>query len=117
MDKEIAVIQSQAKGSKRCLQMIQKHQWFYATDQPPEAGRDKVWISPRASRGSMALSTPSLQPTDTDFGLLASRTLGGHFWRQPQETNTAPQWLYPNVTSAISQNAQQLQLLFHVGPY
>ena len=107
---ETGLMQLQAKESKRWLQRTQKRQWFYAPDQPPDAGRDKEQISPRASGENVALSRPWFQPSETNFGLLASRTIWGHFSQWPRETNTTPQWLYPNVKSDISQNPQAVVL-------
>lgn len=43
--------------------------------QPPGAGRDKDGVSPWASGGSKSLPAPLFLPTDTDFRLLASRSV------------------------------------------
>lgn len=43
--------------------------------QPPEDGGNEHQILPRASGGSVILRTPWFGPSETDFGLLAPRTV------------------------------------------
>lgn len=57
MEAKVRIMQTQAE---ECLQ-------------PPEAGRGKGGSSPRAFGGTPALLTSSFQPTEADFGRLASR--------------------------------------------
>lgn len=117
MEAEIGMMLSQAKKSMWCLPIVQKHQWLYVTEQPPEAGSRKEQVCARASRGNMALPEPWFQLGVIHFTLLAPTTVCTHFLQWPQETNTTPQWLYPNVKSDTSLNFQAVQLLFNIVCY
>lgn len=48
--------------------------------EPLEAGEARNELSPRASRRSSDLSTPSFWSSDTDIGLLASRRMREHIF-------------------------------------
>lgn len=51
-----------------------KQRWEFCVHKPRNAGRGKELVLPRVSKDIVALLTPCLQLSETDFELLASRT-------------------------------------------
>ena len=115
-DKEGELTQTKENKAWKQKQILEwcDRPWVKECRQPLEAERGKNWFPPhhhpRASGGSMILLAPLFWPSETDFRLLASKTVSeqtsealchsvcGHLLQQPQETHT----IYARIFSVFS---------------